>query len=604
MDLLSLIKNSWNRFTVQDSNPSVDVDELIRDLEKVDKLAAERFKELVVATSSEDYGKLANIDVYGVLDPAGIESRAAEQLPGLWSAANALAAVFEWIRNILILVPITITWAAFWRASQDYAQAITNNPKLRDSSFLYLWETRFEGSGIKPSWFSFSETALLIAGFLALIILLTLGVHFWRDIIHNWSAREATRLRRRLEQVLWDIEKKLGEKRREQTDRGVAEQISTTVEQFKATAAEMTKVVKRFEGGARHLMDVTQSLDERLGKAARDKVVEAESLRALKGTIGGLVKQVESSSQLYQDLQRSIDALAQTFSKNGSHQENLLRGVTDINARLSAVDTEAQALGRALRDALAEASTHTRTVMSAAEAVRQVTELLHGQDALRKAMEEHQKGLATIVDSVKAAPEKMQAASVAMERAVEKVETSIKTLRDDLASLRESYSKAAEEQTKALDRVRSELNGGLESLLRTHSEAMQKQTASLVRIQNDMQNAFGSLLGEIRGLIAVIQRGERDYINVEARFPWWQLMLTVMLSTLMSACLIGGILIAILQFPNWTGSASAAPTPVPTRVLPIAPTVPAVTSPVAPSPTLTRVPPPTTSAVPSPTVGR
>jgi hypothetical protein len=118
-----------------------------------------------------------------------------------------LARFLEGLRNVVIFLPIMITWFGIAQASNAYqallqpclsaisASASTGStacPRDATQPFLYLWEQGFNGQ--LPPWLHLSSVGLMDAGVLLLILLLTMLV--------MWLNRNAEGLREQRVQAL------------------------------------------------------------------------------------------------------------------------------------------------------------------------------------------------------------------------------------------------------------------------------------------------------------------------------------------------------------------------------------------------------------------
>lgn len=341
-------------------------------------------------------GRLANVNVYGAFDPADIEKRASEEAlrhySQLWSS-------FEWVRNVLVLVPITLTWISFWLAAQDYGVLLKKDPSMAGASFLYLWETGFAGQGTLP-FLTFSQTALLAAAVLLIIMFLTLLVHFRKDFATTRATNDAAKIRADLEDALWEIEKALSSKRRSDTEAGVAEDIYQAVTHFNAIADRMGSAVSQMDGGAREWMNLTRDVNLRLGMVVNEMQGEAQGLRAfsqgLTGNVDKMFGHLESANVTSTQLAAAVEKLSGAIQGNTVVQEDKL---SDIAAQLNVLEEQARGWGQALRrttdDLRLAVDKSSSSVAGVAGAVVSVTSLLKGQDELRTTIQSFEQTLST-----------------------------------------------------------------------------------------------------------------------------------------------------------------------------------------------------------------
>lgn len=410
-------------------------------------------------SNSAQMGKLANVNLYSAFDPAEIEKRAVDEAlreySTLWSG-------FEWIRNVLVLVPITLTWFSFWLAAQDYGALLKSNPELAGDSFLYLWETGFAGKAAVP-FLTFSQTALIAAFVLLVIIFLTVLVHFRRDVGSTRAINDAVKVRSNLEDALWEIEKALSARRRSDTDVGVAEDLHQAVSQFNVITNQMGKAVIQMDGGAREWMNITKEIDLRLGMVVGEMKGEAEGLRVfsngLTGNVDKMFSNLESASQTSAHLSSAIERLSGSIQANTVVQEDKLN---EIAAQLNVMEEAARGWGQALRkttdDLRLAVDKSSTSAASASGAVLTITSVLKGQDELRTAINSLERTLAVM--------------SEANNRG-DGMTSSGGQLRSGLDALARTNTESAREQANLLTQIRNELNQSLRAFLNERAAVMQ-----------------------------------------------------------------------------------------------------------------------------------
>ncbi len=301
------------------------------------------------------------------------------------------------MRNVLVLVPITLTWFSFWLAAQDYGALLKSNPEMNGNSFLYLWETGFAGKAVVP-FLTFSQTALLAAFFLLAIVFLTILVHFRKDVATTRANNDAALVRADVEDALWEIEKALSGKRRSDTEVGVAEDLHQSLLQFNAITERIGNAVLRMDGGAREWMNLTKDLDLRLGMVVNEMRDEADGLRVfsngLTGNVDKMFGHIESARQTSAQLTTAVEKLSSAIQANTILQEDKLN---DIAAQLNVLEEQAKGWGQALMkttdDLRLAVDKSSNSVASVAGAMTTVTALLKGQEELRAALVDTHKSL-------------------------------------------------------------------------------------------------------------------------------------------------------------------------------------------------------------------
>lgn len=430
-------------------------------------------------TSDIQTGKLSNVNIYGVFDPAEIEKRATDEAlreySTLWSG-------FEWVRNVLVLVPITLTWFSFWLAAQDYGALLASNPELRGESFLYLWETGFAGKAAVP-FLTFSQTALLAAFVLVVIIFLTILVHYRKDVGTTRANNDAAKIRSDVEEALWEIEKTLSSRRRTDTDVGVIEELQHALLQFNTITGQMGTAVNQMDGGAREWMNLTKGLDLRLGMVVGQMKDEADGLRVfsngLTGNVDRMFANLEAASQTSTQLATAIEQLSGAVQANTVVQEDKL---TDIAAQLNLMEEEAKGWGLALRkttdDLRLAVDKSSSSAASIAGAVVTVTAVLKGQDELRAAIISLDRTLA---------------ASTGSNNREEGFAAGGSQLKTSLDALTKTNVDIAREQANLLTQIRNELNQSMRAL--TNERAAMSQ---MLEQQAQYRNNAGPVQAQIQ----------------------------------------------------------------------------------------------------------
>lgn len=484
------------------------VDQAVAQLDKANlRTAARRLQSLSEMLNDErQMGQLANVNIYGAFDPAEIEKRAAEetlrQYSTLWSG-------FEWVRNVLVLVPITLTWFSFWLAAQDYGALLKTNPQLSGESFLYLWETGFAGKAVIP-FLTFSQTALLAAFVLLVIIFLTILVHFRKDFATTRATNEAVRVRSDVEDALWEIEKALSGKRRIDTEAGVVEELSHAVKDFNINSDRMTKAVAQMDGGTREWMNLTKELDMRLGMVVGQMKNEADGLRVfsngLTGNVDKMFWHLEAANQTSTQLASAVEKLSSAIQATTVVQEDKLN---DIAAQLNLLEEQARGWGQALRkttdDLRLAVDKSSSSVTGVAGAVASITALLKGQDDLRVAIKSFEQTLS---------------ASVAAAR------------------------------TDGRSPLADQFKTSLDTLTRTNSEMAREQTNVLTQIRNDMSQALRALATERANAAQTdpVAQWRASGTPIEAQVRIVPLAFAIGASVVVASIIVVGSLFLMLRF--------------------------------------------------------
>jgi len=264
-----------------------------------------------------------NIFVQDLNSGTNLESWAAvdfERILPLRIPRQALAGLFDMIRNALVLVPLAITWIAIWSASRGYSNWYPNHP---NSNFLVYWEQNLEGI-FKLSYVAIIDGAILIA-----IFLMTIG----SDLI-NKNSSERQELERMHEGLIVALERGLSSYRylslpelnqyassTVQNISDAAQQVASSIQDLAGTAQQSEAVMVRLESIITNQFQPTAAM--------LDQVVQG--LSAAVGTHNQLVTVVQNAQSGLATTQQQMGAYVQQMQSGFSAELTALRsGIEDM----------------------------------------------------------------------------------------------------------------------------------------------------------------------------------------------------------------------------------------------------------------------------------
>lgn len=157
-----------------------------------------------VCDQGENANAWAFCDVGHLISPERISDHVHSNV-----ANDDLMHMLELLRNALVLLPLAITWIAIAMATDGYYQLITAKPDLAEQSFIFLWQSGFEGRTL----LSLGTLAWIDGSLLATVFLLTLVV-YTRTWWLGWRNGEFEReFRLKLEQALAEAQLVLAKQR-------------------------------------------------------------------------------------------------------------------------------------------------------------------------------------------------------------------------------------------------------------------------------------------------------------------------------------------------------------------------------------------------------
>lgn len=183
------------------------LEKLAHRIKKINPSAANRLFRLSAAVgrvpNSMSDAWAAN-DVHKMIDAQVIaEQMRAQDIPNLGLR------IMEWFRNLLIFIPLVLTWLGISSAVSSYAtfvNAVTNKPHADTTQlqlpFLYLWQQGF--GGYLPGWLILSKLAFYDFILLLILVFLTGIVNIRTHLRTSSKEREAEELQEQLTDALTD----------------------------------------------------------------------------------------------------------------------------------------------------------------------------------------------------------------------------------------------------------------------------------------------------------------------------------------------------------------------------------------------------------------
>lgn len=295
-------------------------DELIDRVELLDKRFAERLRHLAgIVEDPQRLQENATLDLYGAYNPSQLDA-AAEAVA--WPAWLAFA---EWLRSILILLPICLTWWGLYQASESYGRLAAARGAAPLEPFLLLWEQGFPG--VAPGFFSpkFSEVAKVDFAVLSMVLLITVLVHRHRDYLESRQLRLALDLRRDLGEVLQEVSELFARTRFLHSRAGSLLQLESVVQglvgQLEAERQRMAASSQQRDRELQVLSDLAAQLAISIGGLSRISSRLESSNVGLSGSITVLATSVEGISSQQRQLRESIDKLQPLLSHLSTQTE-------------------------------------------------------------------------------------------------------------------------------------------------------------------------------------------------------------------------------------------------------------------------------------------
>lgn len=288
---------------------------------ELDQRAAQRLQELSNALDSITLARTwAGIDLHHVINPDAI----AEQYEQLYqpekSGPGQTARFLEGMRNVLIFLPIVITWLGVSQATNAYHRLLSQCLKACQEQvqqpFLYLWEQGF-GGGF-PDFLRLSNIGLIDAGILALIFLAT----FYLSVASARSNRRDERI--------------------EQRNRGQAlalraellNTLADTTLQLHSQSASMVAPIDKLDDVAKAIVQMSRDILQQFDQLKASFTAVTDEMKrqftTSQDATAEMVRQIGTISTMIQDFQLALDHFKTASERASDRLADLVRPIEQL----------------------------------------------------------------------------------------------------------------------------------------------------------------------------------------------------------------------------------------------------------------------------------
>ena len=372
-------------------------------LAEVNPRSAERLQDLADSIGS-DGGRLrwADVDLRRAFNTEALSHAYAVRREGGFVPPSIDKA--DKVRNVLVLLPILLTWAALAEASRAYDRYLAKEPDAVSQPFLLLWQRGFGGESniLSPT---FSTVAILDAMIIVVIIALTFYSHGKREEREEMIQRTANSFQTDLDNVLAEATVALAPDRAGRPAM-LARSVERLAERFDVNSQELLVRLK-----VEH--DRLEAIANRREKEFADFGIFASGMRAgaeethrllidlrqvsngLQQALEDLTSEIGVASDQQRSLHNAVNSLERLVATNIQSDHSVMRQLTE------AANTLADSADKSLSGA--EAAAQAGRV--ATEAVRGIAEmsaaLAAGQSRLEHALANESESNARLADSLR-----------------------------------------------------------------------------------------------------------------------------------------------------------------------------------------------------------
>lgn len=484
------------------------LDDIAGLLHDVDERSSRRLRDLATALTTES-GRFrwSDVDLRRAFNTDRLSHAWAVHHEGGY--APAAIEIADKIRNVLVLVPILLTWAALGEAANSYARFVEQNPDERDTPFLVLWQRGFDGD---TSWFSptFSAVALVDALIIAIIIILTLYAHGRREKQEDQIADSASQFQADFDNALAEATVLLA------TDRSSRPvQLADSVE----------RLVDGFEVSSQNLLNQLQAEHDRLDHLAARREKEfadfgvfASGMRAGAEEMHRLLVDLR---QVSSGLERALEDLGSDVSRTGDQQRSLLTAVSNLERLTSSAIQNDQAATRQIAQAAARLAETADKAISGAESATQAGRV--ALDAVR--------GISSVAQDIAASQSRVDRALTAQQDASTALAESLRAntagaaqtaqqlteIGGGLTHLQEEFDRIAAAQAQQIASLNNLLGQQAETAREISQVARELGTAGITTTQRqrEVNQTMQHLVQRLDSLANTLNRQVQQTPNVE-----------------------------------------------------------------------------------------
>jgi uncharacterized protein YukE len=485
-----------------------EINGLAASLEEIDSRSTERLRDLASSLSTEE-GRLrwADVDLRRAFNSEYLAHFYAVRREGGY--APTTVAVADRIRNVLVLLPIALTWFALYEATRAYRDYIDAHPDEISQPFLLLWQRGFGGrSGMLTA--TFSTLAIIDALIIGIIIILTFYSHGRREHREESIDRTAQKFQADVDNILAEATVALAPDRAGRPAM-LARSVERLAERFEHNSQELI-------GRLRAEHDRLESISNRREKEFADFGVFASGMRAGAEESHRLLIELRQVSTA---LQHALEDMTSEVGVTSDQNKSLLSAVTALE-RLVATGIQsdhgvtrrlaeaAEVLSEAAERSLAGSEAAAQAGRVATEAVRGIAEigasLAGSQNRVEHAIANESEANTRLAEALRSG---MTGVSTTA-RTLAEIQASLVGIRDEFRDIAQSNQDYATSLSRMLTEQTS-ISTGIAKMARDFGSA----GASSQQEQQNMNQELSSLIKRLDNIAPTPQAGPGGFESVQ-----------------------------------------------------------------------------------------
>lgn len=341
----------------------------------IDELSARRLEQ-ISSDIQNDASYWVHNNIYDAFNATALidHARATYQRRAGW------VTLLEVLRNVLILMPILLTWFALSQAAQAYLEALRRAPELIEKPFLLLWEEGFAGrlSDFLGQPLTFSRVAAIDSALIGIMLLLTLVVMIRGSYQAENALRRAVELSAELDDLLWRASRLMDDARwkklatSEERSLALLESLQRFTENFETRRAELDRVIELENQRMGAMGEVRQKSVDELAEVTGDLRTAAHEMAAAAGQVAQAMQSAQALRDetarlneaharlegLLQNLTPAFGAFEEAARRLGEVEERttteLAKSLEQDHARAAELAESVRSLNRGVRELVSE----------------------------------------------------------------------------------------------------------------------------------------------------------------------------------------------------------------------------------------------------------
>jgi hypothetical protein len=320
--------------------------------------------------------------------------------------------VLEVFRNVLVLVPLVLTWFGISRAidaNYRYLSGLALGSEelkaAQQSSFVFLWEGGFGGYLAKVGGIKLSTLALYDFFLLAALVGLAFAVALITNWHNNWQEHKAEDLREELTQILYDASRELTTSSGGQSIDTILQGLVLELGRIGGLFAQMVQQQAAIQGYGDALKTSATTLSTAIGQLQASSTQMAQSSAEIAQNVvvltGAVTKLDGQQTQLLQSMQTVAQQQVQVIQYENQMMldqratlDQLTQLVGGASVKMDAMTQSLQTLDQTARAAVQQFA----AVQGEASGVAGLlSDIVQEQKRYKVSMEEHLKAQQALI---------------------------------------------------------------------------------------------------------------------------------------------------------------------------------------------------------------